>query len=130
MGIFTVRAGEHVVRETPFADFLRRHLRDPNLFTGYNMIEGRWFLGLWIRKDQGLAQDIDDLGANLELASRDLVKMLERSRDGVTKDDIMRSIVAAENKGLEFETQQAQEFNEAATWLQKKSGSNVPVLMG
>jgi len=130
MGIFRVRAGEHQVRETPFADFLRRHLRDPNLFTGFNTQTGRWFLGLWVRKDHGLAQDIDDLGENLELANRELVKMLERTREGVTKDDLRRSVVAAERKGLEFETQQAQEFQEAATWLQKKSGSSVPVLMG
>jgi hypothetical protein len=130
MGIFRVRAGEHQVRETPFADFLRRHLRDPNLFTGFNTQTGRWFLGLWVRKDQGLAQDIDDLGENLELANRELVKMLERTREGVTKDDLRRSVVAAERKGLEFETQQAQEFQEVQEWVQKRSGSNVPVLMG
>lgn len=130
MGIFRMRAGEHVVRDTPFADFLRRHLNDPNLFTGFNLKERRWFLGLWVRKDEGLAQDIDDLGADLELATRELVKMLERTREGVTKDDLKRSVVLAEKKGLEFETQAAQEFQEAADWLQKKSGSNVPVLMG
>ena len=130
MGIFQMRAGEHVVRETPFAAFLRRHLNDPNLFTGYNLKEKRWFLGLWVRRDRGLAQDIDDLGADLELASRDLVKMLERTRDGVTKDDLRRSVIAADRKGIEFERNAAQEFQEVQDWLQKRSGSNVPVLMG
>jgi len=125
-----MRSDEHVVRETPFADFLCRHLREPGFFTGFNVVARRWFLGLWVRKDQGLAQDIDDLGANLELADRDLVKMLERTREGVTKDDLKRHVCLTEKKALEFETQQAQEFQEVQDWAQKRSGSNIPVLMG
>lgn len=130
MGTFRMRSGEHVVRETDFARHVRKQLRDPNLFTGYNIKEGRWFLGLWLCKDEGLAQDIDDLGANLELADRNLVRMLERTREGVTKDDLKRSVIAAERKGLEFERREAEQFQEMQNWVQKKSGSNVPVLMG
>lgn len=130
MGIFQMRSGEHVVRDTDFARHVQKQLRDPNLFTAYNTIAKRWFLGLWISKDRGLAQDIDDLGADLELADRKLVRMLERSREGVTKDDLKRSVIAADRKGLEFERRQAEEFQEVQDWVMKKSGSNVPVLMG
>ena len=130
MGIFRMRAGEHQVRDTEFGRYVRKQLRDPNLFTGYNTIEKRWFLGLWIRKDQGVAQDIDDLGAEMELATRELVRMLERSRDGVTTDDLKRSVVAAEKRGLDFERQECEEFQNMQNWVQKRSGSPVPVLMG
>ena len=53
MGTFRMRSGEHVVRDTDFARHVRKQLRDPNLFTGYNVRSKRWFLGLWLRKDEG-----------------------------------------------------------------------------
>lgn len=130
MGIFKVVPGEHVVRDTEFSGFLRRHLRDPDLFTAFNTIEGRWFLARWIRKDQGLAQDIEDLGANLERADRKLVADLERSRDGVSSEDLKKRYIRREQAGMEFEVEQAQEFQEAQDWVQKKTGSTVPVLVG
>jgi hypothetical protein len=130
MGIFKMRAGEHVVRDTDFARFLRRQLNDETLFTGYNLKAQRWFLGMWVRKDQGYASDIADLGADMELASRSLVKDLERSRDGLTAADIKRNLVRADRRAVDLERQEAEEFQEVQNWAQKKSGSTVPVLMG
>lgn len=128
--MFAMRAEEHVVRETEFCTFLRRHLRDPELFTAFNVMTGRWFLGLWIRKDLGFAQDIEDLGVNLELASRSLVRDLERSRDGVTKEDLKKALMRKEMRGIEIETRDAEELQEVQNWTQKKSGSTIPALFG
>lgn len=130
MATFRMQPGEHVVRETEFGSFLNRHLRDPDLFTGFNTVTGRWFLGLWIRKDQGVAQDVEDLGENLELADKQLVKDLERSREGITKDDMRKALLRHEMRGIEVETEFAQEHQEVQNWVQKKSGSPVPALMG
>ena len=127
---FQMRGGEHLVRDTEFARYVREHLRDEQLFTCYNAVTKRWFLGLWLNKDAGVAQDVEDLGVNLELANRNLVKDLERSREGITADDMKRSIMRAEKRAIERQNQEAIEFQEAANWLQKKSGSDVPVLMG
>ena len=130
MGIFRIKAGEHVIRDTPFADYLRRHLRDENLFTGFNTKSGRWFLGLWLRKDQGIAQDIEDLGTDLELADRRLVRDLEQSRDGVTKEDIKKGFAQHERDYLERQSREAEEFQDVQNWVQKKSGSPVPAIIG
>lgn len=130
MGTFTVRKEEHAIRDTEFARHLRRHLRDENLFTAFNNFTGRWFLGLWIRRDRALAQDIEDLGESMELANRKLVQDLERSRDGVTADDLKRSVMRAEKRAIQKDNEQAQEFQEAQDWVMKKTGSSVPVLMG
>lgn len=128
--MFVMRAEEHVVRETEFCDFLRRHLRDPELFTAFNVMTGRWFLGLWVRKDQGVAQDVEDLGANLELATRGLVKDLERSRDGITKEDMRNSLLRKERTFVDGEVAFGEEFQEMQDWTQKKSGSPIPALLG
>jgi len=130
MAMFRMKRDEHVVRDTEFGRFLQRHLRDPDLFTAYNMKEGRWFLAYWVRKDTAVAYDVEDLGANMELAHKGLVVQLERARDGVTKDDMKKALVRNEMKGVEIETQAAQEFHEIQDWTQKKSGSTVPALLG
>ena len=129
MANFHMKPGEHVVRDTEFARYLRRHLRDESLFTAFNTVSGRWFLALWIRKDQGLAQDIEDLGENLELATRALVVALERSRDGITAEDLKKRFIRSEQRGMQIDIAEAQEFNEMQDWVQKKTGSEIPVLI-
>ncbi len=128
--MFRMKRDEHVVRETEFCNFLRRHLKDPSLFTAYNVKEGRWFLAYWVRKDIAVAYDVEDLGANLELAHKGLVKQLERSREGVTKDDMKKALLHKEARGIEIETRDAEEFQEMQNWTQKKSGSPIPALLG
>lgn len=130
MGTFTIRRGEHKIIETDFVRYLRRQLRDESLFTAYNVETGRWFLAYWINRDRGLANDVDDLGPNMEFATRTLVKQLERSRAGVTAKDIKQRFDRAVRTGWELETQEAQERQELQNWVQKKSGSPVPVLTG
>ncbi len=130
MGPFTVRLGEHVIRETDFVRYLRQRLRDDSLFTAYNTETKQWFLAYWINKDQGLANDVDDLGPNMELATGRLVKQLERSRVGVTANDIKKRFEKAVRRGYEIETEEAKERQEVQDWTQKKSGSDVPVLIG
>lgn len=130
MGTFQIDRREHRVIETDFAKFLRRELRDRSLFTAYNVQTGRWFLAYWINKDRGLANDVDDLGPNMELATAKLVTQLRRSREGVTADDIKRRFERAARTGWEIETQEAQERQEVQDWVQKKSGSSIPILTG
>ena len=128
MGPFTIRLGEHVIRETDFVRHLRCRLRDPSLFTAYNTETQQWFLAYWINKDRGLANDVDDLGPNMEFATGKLVKQLERSRDGVTANDIKKRFCSAVRRGWEVETEEAQERHEVQDWVQKKSGSPIPIL--
>ncbi len=130
MGPFTIRLGEHKIIETDFVRHLRRRLRDDSLFTAYNTETQQWFLAYWINKDRGLANDVDDLGPNMEFATGRLVKQLERSRDGVTATDIKKRFERAVRRGWEIETEGARERQEVQDWVQKKSGSDVPVLIG
>ncbi len=130
MAMFQMKRDVHILRDTEFGRFLQRHLRDDTLFTAYNMVEGRWFLAYWVRKDTAIAYDIDDLGVNMELATKELVIQLERARDGVTKTDMMKALMRKEMKGIEIETQAAVEFQDMQDWTQKKSGSSVPALLG
>jgi len=128
MGIFTIRRDEHRIIETEFVRYLRRTLRDESLFTAYNVQTKRWFLAYWVNKDRGLANDVDDLGPNLEFATRKLVKQLERSREGVTASDIKKRIERTMRRGWEIETEEAAERHEVQDWVQKKSGSSIPIL--
>lgn len=130
MGIFKIKRDEHRVIETGFACFLRRHLRDNALFTAYNIKAKRWFLGLWLNKDRGVAQDVDDLGVHMELATRDLVMGLERSREGITAADMRKSLLRCDKNRYVAECEAAEERQEVQDWLQKKTGSELPVLMG
>lgn len=130
MGPFKFNRAEHELVNTQFASFLRRHLRDEDLFTAVNKQTGRWFLGYWINRDTGLANDVDDLGPNMEFATRELVKQLARSRQGVTARDVQKRFTDAQLRGIEIETQDAQERQEVQDWLQKRSGSDIPVLYG
>jgi len=130
MGIFPIDRAEHRIIETDFVRHLRRRLRDNSLFTAYNTQTKRWFLAYWINRDRGLANDVDDLGSNMEFATAKLVKQLERSRSGVTAKDIKRRFERAVRTGWEVETQEAQERQELQNWVQKRSGSDVPVLTG
>ena len=130
MGPFTVDLSEHAIIDTECVRHLRRHLHDESLFTAFNTVTGQWFLAYWINKDRGLANDIDDLGPNMEFATRDLIRQLERSREGVTADDIKKRFFDAQMRNVEFETEGAQERQEVQNWVQKKSGSDLPVLMG
>jgi hypothetical protein len=129
MGIFPIDRRVHKIRETDFVRHLRRHLRDETLFTAYNVQSRRWFLAYWVNKDRGLANDVDDLGPNMEFATRKLVQQLERSRDGVTASDIKKRIERTMREGWEIETEEAKERQEVQNWIQKKSGSPVPILM-
>ena len=128
MGPFTVRPGEHVIRDTDFVRHLRQRLRDDSLFTAYNTETGQWFLAYWINKDRGLANDVDDLGPNMEFATGRLVKQLEQSRVGVTATDIKKRFERAVRRGWEVETEEAKERHEVQDWVQKKSGSSIPIL--
>ena len=128
MGPFTIRPGEHVIRETDFVRHLRCRLRDPSLFTAYNTETQQWFLAYWINKDRGLANDVDDLGPNMEFATGKLVKQLEKSRDGVTANDIKKRFENAVRCGWEVEIEEAKERHEVQDWVQKKSGSPIPIL--
>jgi hypothetical protein len=130
MGPFTIRLGEHKVIETEFVRQLRRRLRDESLFTAYNTATRQWFLAYWINKDRGLANDVDDLGPNMELATRKLVKQLEQSRAGVTANDIKKRFERAVRRGWEIDTEDAQERAEVQDWVQKKSKSPMPILTG
>lgn len=128
MGPFTIDRREHQIIETDFVRHLRRRLRDDSLFTAYNTETKQWFLAYWINKDQGLANDVDDLGPNMEFATGRLVKQLEKSRDGVTASDIKKRFERAVRSGWEVETEEAKERHEVQDWVQKKSGSPIPIL--
>jgi hypothetical protein len=128
MGPFTIRLGEHKIIETEFVRQLRRRLRHDSLFTAFNTETKQWFLAYWINKDRGLANDVDDLGPNMELATRKLVKQLEKAREGVTANDIKKRFEHAVRRGWEIETEEAQERHEVQDWVQKKSGSPIPIL--
>lgn len=128
MGIFPINRSEHRIIETDFVRHLRRTLRDGSLFTAYNTQTKRWFLAYWVNKDRGLANDVDDLGPNMEFATRKLVKQLEQSRKGVTANDIKGRFERAVRRGWEVETEEAMERHEIQDWVQKKSGSPVPIL--
>lgn len=130
MGPFTIRRDEHQIIETDFVRYLRRRLRHAALFTAYNATTGRWFLAYWINKDRGLANDVDDLGPNMEFATRKLVNQLEHSRSGVTAADIKKRFERAVRTGWQIETEEAQERQEVQDWVQKKSGSSIPILTG
>lgn len=41
----------HVVRRTPFEEFVRRELNDKNLFTYWHAQSRNWLVGWWVRKD-------------------------------------------------------------------------------
>ncbi|MHC4511295.1 MAG: hypothetical protein ACYTAO_20490 [Planctomycetota bacterium] len=128
MGPFTIRRDEHRIIETDFVRHLRRTLRDDSLFTALNVQTGQWFLAYWINKDRGLANDVDDLGPNMEFATRKLVNQLECSRAGVTAEDIKKRFERAVRTGWQIETEEAQERREVQDWVQKKSGSPIPIL--
>lgn len=130
MGPFTIDRSEHKIIETEFVRQLRRRLRDDSLFTAFNTETKQWFLAYWINKDRGLANDVDDLGPNMEFATRKLVKQLEKAREGVTATDIKKRFERAVRRGWEIDTADAQERDEVQDWVQKKSGSPVPILTG
>lgn len=127
MNYFRIRPGEHKVRDTEFARFLRRHLNDPELFTCFNSKTGEWFLAYWVLKDQGVACDVSSLGVH-PVGSRELVRNLEATRKSASWEDLKRVIVRSAKAEYEQEIEEAEERQDVQNWVQKKTGSEIPVL--
>ena len=130
MGIFTIDKAVHRIIETDFVRMLRRELRDPYLFTAINLETGEWFLAYWVNRDKGLANDIEHLGIDFSGATRKLVHELRASRKGITGADIKKRFAQVSKRRYEIEVEEGNEYDEMQNWLQKKSGSPVPIMVG
>lgn len=128
LGAFRMRPSEHVIQVTPFSSYLRGHLRDPDIFTAFNVKTKRWFLAYWINKDQGLAEDIEELGT-VPVGTRALVKFLEETRKGEPTDTLRKSILRNHKARMVAEREESEEFQDVQNWVQKRSGSPIPVIM-
>jgi hypothetical protein len=121
MGITKLRADKHRVVETSVAHFFRRHLNDPDILTFWNVETGQWVLAYWLHKDQGLVDEIDDLGPAFGEVTSEFVQSLERCRKTYTKEDLRTRYL----RGLK---QQEHQWDEALyqdqerwDWLRKRT---------
>lgn len=72
--------GVHIVRDLPFARWLRRTLKDPNIMTYYNVRANCWAIGTWLSKSGGVVLEGELLGPSPQLVSRDHADMMRAER--------------------------------------------------
>lgn len=78
MGTLEFNSKKHWVRDTEVARYFQQQLKTDNVVTFWNDETGQWVLGTWINKDKGLMGEIDDLGPNFEMVTREFANSIGR----------------------------------------------------
>jgi len=132
MGITKLLSGVHTVRETEASRFFQRHLNDPDIVTIWNHETQNWILAYWVDKDKGFVDEIDDLGPNFEMMTRDFVKSLEATRQTTHVREHKEKILRNAKRRMFKECEKVQADQERWDWLRKKTKDKcvVPFSMG
>jgi len=115
----------HFVRETPFASYLRGHLRDPLLFTYYHGKTENWLVAAWVDERKERLLELAVLGKTWA-GTRDVVKSIETmvltNPEGMKnrKENIRLAKTAMKHWDNE-ELEEAQETAGAMEFLQRKA---------
>lgn len=120
MGIMKIREAVHKIRETEFVRVLRRRLNDPDLITYFNMETGLWVLAYWLSKTDRTVDEIEDLGPNLELATRDLADELERCRQATNFNGIKQKLIAKKRAKHRRFCDDMEKSKDERSWLHKR----------
>lgn len=126
--VFRIRKPEHALVDTALAGDLRRRYKNPNLFTVFNTRSKVWFLARWLIRDKGIAEELLDLGKGdaPRLQGRIYWAPPDASEGTSEADRIKRNAAAFEVA----EREESEEFQRVQNWVQKRSGSPIPVIMG
>jgi len=115
----------HLIKNTPVAKFFRRRLKDPDIMTFWHAETGQWILAYWLRR--GVVDEIEDLGANFELVTDDLVGMIVGCYGHVDLARKKKRILAKEAAQLQRQTEAVLENQEKWDWLKKRTKDKAPL---
>jgi hypothetical protein len=130
VGIVTLKRGKQRLQDLDLTRFLRKELNDPELLTFWDVDTQQWVLAYWVHKDQGVVNVIEHLGTDLSYVDRAWVKNLKASKAGLTCAEIKDRLITSAKAQYAAEQAELEEYNAVQDWVQKKSGSPVPVLLG
>ena len=125
MAAFQIRAGEHLVRDTEAARFLRTHLNDPALITIFNTRTKSWLIAYWLHRDTGIAYDVEDLGPE-PILTRDMVQFMERTKVGCTMQTIKGRLLQQHRNHMAQEEAESMQYAEAWSWAKKRTRDKAP----
>lgn len=121
-----LRPDVHVVRDTYHAKVFRRRLNCPDIVTFFSLETGMWILAYWINRRLRMVDEIEDLGSNFELITKELVQQIVQCWGtidwGAKKERILSKFRDRERK----QTDSLMEQQERWDWLKKRMDKPVP----
>jgi hypothetical protein len=113
----------HKIRDVPLANYLRRELKEPELFVMWHEIGKSWVLAIWEpwRRWQWF-REVLVLGKALEEVNRETVHQLRYVLHGPPTNirSRLREITSARKRE---EEDHEREYNDALRWLAKRQGT-------
>lgn len=126
--MFRINRESHLVRETPEAQFLRRELGEPGLFTYWDRDRSTWALAYWLDGgSQGFADFLDDLpgGEDGPVLNRDNVRKYRAWHRPPDYAKHKQRVIENERKRIRDWQDETNEHNAMQNHLKKRRGRQV-----
>lgn len=121
-----LRPSIHVVKDTTTARMFRRRLHFDDIITFFSLETGQWILAYWIDKRIRLVDEIEDLGANFELATQELVKQIAQCWGPINWKAKKVRLISKYKDRCRKEVDEVIENQERYDWLKKRMAQPIP----
>lgn len=128
MSVTVLNPHQHLVRETPAAQFFRRRLRDPDMMTFWNQSTGQWILAYWLHKTLRIVDEIEDLGARFENMTQGFIEMIVGCYGPVDLKKTKRRLLEKNRSNIRKQTEDILDQQEKWDWLKKKMSRPFPYM--
>lgn len=116
----------HVVKDTPVAKLFRRRLNCPDIITFFSVVTGQWILAYWMDKRIRVVDEVEDLGANFELVTQELVKQIAVCWGPVNWKAKKQRLLSRYRDQQRNETDTVIENQERYDWLKRRMKNPIP----
>lgn len=130
MSTVYIQSERHVVKQTPTSAFFQRELKNPDIFTYFNMDTGQWILAYWLNRMARLADEIEDLGAAFEAVTPRMVEDVKRCWGPINWAKKKRLILDRERRRKQKKDEAIIQDQERWDWLKKKTQDKSPIPFG
>jgi hypothetical protein len=127
VSVTVLRPDIHLVKDTPASKFFRRQLRDPDILTFWCQPTGMWVLAYWLSRSKRIVDEMEDLGANFELMTDDLVNMLVSCYGSVDLKRTKKRLLSKNADRIRKQNDDIYESQERWDWLKRKTSHKSPI---
>lgn len=125
MAIVRLSPDKYMIRDTEVAHHFSRELGCECVTYFFPETE-QWILAVWLDRDKGLVEELEDLGTNFELLDRALAQKIKRGWGRRDVKEYKKQLMRRRAHRIFAKNEAIAADQERYDWLKKKTGEPIP----